>query len=216
MPEFTPEIIQAEYDRLGYDLGWFFLMSHADRLHDAVTAIVGLNPGGSDAEEPEWSSKSGNGYYERPWAGSGTVDHPNQTQIKAWHRVLQLDPDRTLCGQFIPFRSAAAKSLKRPSETYEFARSLWRWVAKTSPARTYICMGNRVTWEIGKRILGATKVRSYDTGWGDRQIELWRAPDGRRVIGMPHPSRFLLFDRQDVEKSQIAERSLLAAFHDKD
>jgi hypothetical protein len=211
---FNAATIDAEYQRLGGLKGWTFLACPEARVETAKTAIVGLNPGGGgDADVYAyggvWDVPQGNAYFVEHWGPNGT-DTPVQTQVKAWHRLLELGPDDTLCAQFVPFRSPDWERLgPRKAEALTFARELWRWLLARAAASTFVTMGYTAGEELSK-LIGATRSKEFDTGWGTCKIMLNVAPDGRRVVALPHPSRYQLFGRADG-KSSVAEQSLRKA-----
>lgn len=202
--EFNFGVVEQQNKALGFKSGWTFLCCHEDRLRDASVAIVGLNPGGQEDEgryENQWATGV-NAYYAEHW-GPGEKSYDRlQEQIQRWHDLVGADPEATLCAQFVPFRTQNWESIEDPAdrqnrkeEVLRFSRKLWAWVIATSPVRTFITMGKVPGTEIA-RLLGAEKFRrSFSTGWGSASLDLYLAPDGRRVIAMPHPSRFTLFGR---------------------
>ncbi len=195
----TPQDIQREHDRLGYGLGWRFLTGPAFNLTQARVAIVTLNPGGarnietSDAER--WSSERGNAYCVESWGASAPGLDPFQVQIKRLAMLLQVRLSETLSAHFVPFRSPDWKSLTRREEAAVFGLRLWRWALAQSPAETIVCIGQHVAGEGIASALKAAPVASAPAGWGDLTIHRYRAPDGRRVLALPHLGRFRLFGR---------------------
>jgi hypothetical protein len=202
--------IQREYERLEYQLGWSFLLCPQARLDDAKVAIVGLNPGGSDVGDGQWDAPEGNVFYTQHWGRSGREHSPIQQQVQAWHACLGLEPDTTLPAEFIPFRSRSEATLNRYSEAVAFGRTLWRWMLQRSVTTTFLCMGNRVCFEL-VQLTEAKRMASYPTAWGGQVIERWQDNAGRRIIRMPHPSRYHLFGRANAMRSEIACVSLRAA-----
>lgn len=207
--------IQAKYADLKFKSGWTFLCCHEDRLRDARIAIVGLNPGGRDDEGPygsQWATGE-NPYYAERWGkdASGKSAHDRlQLQIQKWHDLAGVTENETLCAQFAPFRSrdwAGVKDQERA--VLDFSRELWCWVLANAAATTYLTMGKVPGQQIAT-LLGAEPCASLPTGWGKQKIEVYRNGDGRRVVAMPHPSRFTLFDRADGA-SAVAEASFAEA-----
>lgn len=214
---FDPSVVHSVYEELGFQSGWTFLCCHEDRLHDARVAIVGLNPGGRDDEGPygeQWATGK-NAYYSEYW-GNGEKEYDRlQHQIHRWHTMAGVGPEETLCAQFVPFRTRDWDGIKdradrqlREAKVLQFSRELWNWVIATSRLRTFITMGKVPGREIAA-LLGAPGPVSMDTGWGTAKIDVYVADDGRKVIAMPHPSRFTLFDRGVL--SEIAEQNFQSA-----
>lgn len=214
MKAFSKQDIQAEYVALGLTSGWNFILGPEQRLRTARVCIVGLNPGGGGDNDAytypgEWEVEHPNPYFPRcegeKWARTGI-----QAQVQAWHRILDLQPTVTFCAQFVPFRSSSWASFgPERGQALEFARRLWSWTLKESPARLYIAMGRVAGGEVA-RLLNASDEKSLPAGWKRQFIRVAAAPDGRRVITMPHPSRYLLFNRVEG-RSAIAEQSLRLA-----
>lgn len=216
---FNAAAIQARYDSLGFRSGWTFLCCNEDRLKDARVAIVGLNPGGRDDEGPYggyWSTGH-NPYYDEFWGGkdaSGTDLHDRlQLQIQKWHGLAGIEKDESLCAQFVPFRTrdweGVSKRAELEAEVLAFSRNLWSAVLSSCSAEVFITMGKVPARELAT-LLHATWQPQLETGWGTAKIDLYIADDGRRVIGMPHPSRYALFDREGSQ-SELAEQNFLLA-----
>jgi hypothetical protein len=210
--EFSAQDIDAAYTDLGHQYGWSFMATPAERLHTAQVAIVGLNPGGGGEGDTYeygrfWASDGVNAYYDEQW-GTGGTDTPLQTQVKEWHRLLGLKPADPLCIQFVPFRSPDWKRLPEKKASIDFARSLWRWVLDVTPARLFLTMGKLPAAYLVE-LMDAKLVARLPTGWGNKLIDAYDTPDGRRVVGMPHPSRYQLFNRG--EASETANESFRAA-----
>lgn len=196
-------VIAAKYRKLGLRKGWTFLACPEARLRDAEVAIVGTNPGGGGPKDAyayseTWSCEDGNAFY------SELSEH--QSQVQAWHRLMDVNPDQTLCAQFIPFRSPDLARLERRKEAIAFAEELWSWVLSHSPAKLFVTMGSAPALHLG-RLLGAGVVASnLPTGWGTTTIDVYESGSGHRIVRMPHPSRYKLMGR-----GSIAEESFCAA-----
>lgn len=204
--EITPELIQSKYDELGLTKGWTFLACDERRLRDAQVAFVGTNPGGGGegddyAYQGIWSCQE-NAFCSEPSNMQG--------QLQAWHRVLNVQPELTLCAQFIPFRSPDLQRLGRQQEAVAFARDVWRWVLDVSPAALFVTMGALPAENLARLLDARLIVQGLPTGWGKMTIDVWEAPSGRRVVRMPHPSRYSLLDRANGA-SAVAEASLRMA-----
>lgn len=209
---FTRDDIQKEYERLGHEKGWTFMACPEARLRTAEVVLVGMNPGGGSERDQykyggTWDVPEGNAYYVEKWAAGGG-ETAIQGQIKQWHRLLGLGEDETLCPHFVPFRSPGWADLPRKAEAVEFGRRLWNGVLKASPASLFITMGKEPGRQLAA-LLQAQHWATLPTGWGRQTIEVYDSPDGRRIVAMPHPSRFTLFGRG--EASATAEQSFKAA-----
>lgn len=202
----TRDEIEAEHDRLGYDIGWRFIMCPEATLMRAKLVVVGLNPGGRERHGSDWSREGGNAYWEESWGGRAAGADPLQRQVQRLVSFTGLAPDDVACAQFVPFRSNAWGDLAHRDEAVQFARRLWAWVLERSPATTYACLGKGVTGSEIAGLLNAKHVANIPAGWGDQSIDRYEAEDGRAVISLPHLGRFQLFGRS------ASEPGLRAAF----
>lgn len=207
----TPNDIDAEYERLGYRLGWSFMTTPEARLNDAKVCLVGLNPGGSHAGCGLWSSEAGNAYHGEKWRGPKGAEFysPLQNQIHAMEQVLELTPDVYLAAQFIPFRSADWQRLQNRAEAITFGRKLWRWVLQQSPARLFLCLGTEAARGIA-HVVQAGAEETYSAGWGKVTIGRAVSTEGHVVVRLPHLSRYGIFGRPGG-LSTTAEASLRLA-----
>lgn len=202
---FTREIIQAVYDDLGFRRGWTFMATPEQRMQTSAVVIVGLNPGGGGPSDTHqygaiWDTPvdddhpTGNAYADEHWAAGGG-DTPVQQQVMQWHRAIGCSPADSFCAQFVPFRSPDWERLDNRADALRFGRRLWAWVLDRSPASLFVTMGKQAGAEIAA-LLDARRARSFPTGWGRQTIDLFEAPGGaRRVVAMPHPSRYRLLGR---------------------
>jgi hypothetical protein len=197
----TPDMIEAEHDRLGYTLGWRFMMAPERNLVSSEVAIIALNPGGTRRHGPSWSQEDGNAYVVESWGGKSAGSDPLQRQIQRMCQVLTIDPGRTFTSQYVPFRSNAWSELPRQKEALAFARRLWVWALAQSKARTLICVGKNIVAPDIAQLIGAHYVDAVPAGWGDQTIARYRTADGRLVLGLPHLGRFGLFNRAVSEKA---------------
>lgn len=204
--------IQAAYVALGHEYGWSFLGGPESQLYTAETIIVGLNPARSQGDSFEsygfhWDVPEGNIYFDKNWGGQGEYT-PLQKQLIRWHELLNLDATQTIGANFVPFRSRSWADLACPKESVRFAETLWRDVLAVTTARLFITMGKDAAWYLAQ-LVGAKPVAHLCTGWGKQTIDVYDTPGGRRIVAMPHPSRFRLFGRGELSKT--AEGSFLAA-----
>lgn len=210
---FNWDAIETKCKQLGYPSGWTLMATPDSTLREAKVAFVGLNPGGGGpgddyAYSGLWDSPGGNAYFTERW-GPNDTETPIQRQIRAWHELLELEASDSLCAQFVPFRSPNWSTLDRKDEALDFARDLWRWILTVSPATLFVTMGKLPAHYLAE-LLDGKHVAQLPTGWGTNMIDVWDSPSGRRVVGMPHPSRYRLFGRGNGASS-IAEASLGSA-----
>lgn len=209
----TWETIEAKSEELGYRHGWTLMATPEATLREAKVAFVGLNPGGGGEGDTYpygglWDVPGGNAYFTERWGPNGT-ETPIQAQIHAWHRLLELEHSDSLCMQFVPFRSPSWHALDRKDEALAFSRELWRWVLTVSPATLFVTMGKLPARYLAE-LLNAKHFAQLPTGWGANMIDVRDSPSGRRIVGMPHPSRYRLFGRVNGA-SLTAEASFRSA-----
>lgn len=207
-----PRDVQMAYDALGHEWGWSFLGGPEAQLYTAETVIVGLNPARAQGDNladygAHWDVPDGNIYFSKDWSGTGDYS-PLQKQLLRWHELLDLGPEQTIGANFVPFRSRSWAKLASPEESVQFAQTLWADVLKVTPANLFVTMGKAAAWHLADS-LGAKLVGHLPSGWGKHTIDVYDSPSGRRIVAMPHPSRFKLFGRG--EASETAEASFLAA-----
>ena len=208
----TREDIEAAYKDLGYRKGWTFMACPEARLRSAEVVLVGMNPGGGGENDSynyggTWDVPQGNAYYVEKWGANGG-EAAKQGQIKHWHELLGLGENETLCAYFVPFRSPGWADLPRRAEALEFGRRLWAGVIERSPASLFITMGKEPARQLAG-LLQARNVATMPTGWGKQMIHVYDSPGSRRIVAMPHPSRFTLFGRGAA--SHTAKQSFKAA-----
>jgi hypothetical protein len=168
----TPHDIDREHDRLGYALGWRFMMAPERNLRTSKIALISLNPAG-DTYEPNtsaWSQEGGSAYVIESWKKKGPGQETLQRQVQGLCRALGTNVSEAFSAVFVPFRSPSWDELPRRNEAKVFARVLWRWVLPQSPASTFICIGKEVGPEIAT-ILGARPLESKSAGWGQIRID---------------------------------------------
>ncbi|WP_343347990.1 uracil-DNA glycosylase family protein [Sphingomicrobium sp. XHP0239] len=205
MKEFSKDVIEKAYEDQGHKLGWSFMGTPEEALRSAKVAIVGLNPGGGGDPSQygrHWDSEK-NTYFSERWGARDTYN-PLQKQIHRWHELLGLAEDDVLCAQFVPFRSPTWDKLENREAAIETARKLWTWVLGISPAQLFITMGKMPAQYLAE-LMEAKWVARMSTGWGNASIDVYDSPDGKRILAMPHPSRYGIFGRdngqsEDVEK----------------
>lgn len=196
--------IDLAADRLGYDLGWRFMMCPEGTMRTATVAIVGLNPGGRKRHGPTWSSEDGNAYWTESWGGQVAGMDPLQRQVQQLAAKLEAGPKDLFAAQFVPFRSNSWSDLTSPREAVEFARHLWTWTLAQSPARTIVCLGKKVVGPEIAAIVGAKLDVVTSAGWGDQTIDVYRSASGVKVVALPHLGRFKLMGRPVSEAAVVA------------
>lgn len=196
--------IDLAADRLGYDLGWRFMMCPEAAMRTATVAIVGLNPGGHRRHGPTWSSEGGNAYWTESWGGQVAGMDPLQRQVQRLAGKLKAGPQEVFTAQFVPFRSNSWSDLANRREAVEFARQLWAWTLTQSPARTIVCLGKKVVGPEIAAIVGAQLDVVTSAGWGDQTIDVYRSQSGVKIVALPHLGRFKLMGRPVSEAAVVA------------
>jgi hypothetical protein len=204
--------IEKAYAALGHKWGWSFLGAPEEQLYSAETVIVGLNPARAQGDSSSdygshWDVPKGNIYFSKEWGG-GDDYTPLQRQLLRWHELLEIGPTQSIGANFVPFRSRSWAELANPQKSIQFAETLWQDVSAVTPARLFITMGKDAAWHVA-RILGGRSFAHLPTGWGKQMIDVYDAPGGRRIVAMPHPSRYRIFERGEL--SRTAETSFIAA-----
>lgn len=203
---------QAAYNALGHKWGWSFLAGPEAELYTAQTIIVGLNPARAAGDSFDdygfhWDVPQGNIYFSKDWGGNDEYTSL-QKQLHRWHELLSLNASQTIGANFVTFRSRNWAELASPKESVQFAQKLWRDVVAVTSAPLFITMGKDAAWHPAQA-LEAKSFAHLPTGWGKQTIDVYDTPNGRRIVAMPHPSRFRLFGRGDLSKT--AEASFVAA-----
>jgi hypothetical protein len=193
------EQIDSEYRRLGYRLGWRFLMGPMRTLTTARVAVISLNPGGDRPHGPDWSSEDGSAYRIEAWRWYGRHQipgrDPRQDQVQRLCALLHVLPDDVLAGQFVPFRSPDWESLPNKPEALAFARRLWGEVFAEHRPEIVTCIGKSPHGREVAALLGARLMDRIPAGWGDHTIERYTFDERKRLIVLPHLSRSRLFGR---------------------
>lgn len=209
----SKEWIEENYGTLGYRHGWTLMYTPEQAIRTAKVAFVGLNPGGGGPGDNHiysgiWDEPEGNAYFQQDW-GAGKGKAPIQVQVQKWHEMLEIPGSDSLCIQFVPFRSPSWGALENRDQAVAISKIIWRWVLQVSPATLFVTMG-KVPALYLTELLEAEHLLDLPTGWGSQRINVWQSATGRRIVGMPHPSRYRLFGRSD-DASLIAEESFKVA-----
>jgi len=192
--------IEEAYFNSENDLGWRLLASPAAVLDDAEIAFIGLNPGGNaqPSDHPDLSTRCESAYVAEWWGASPAPGQsPLQRQVRALFRKLQVEPERVLAGNLVPFRSPSWDRLKNREDALRFGEHLWSGILARARPRLVIGMGS-TTYASLSRVLRATDARSVRVDWGN--VRGMRANfHGGALIGLPHLSRFGIVTRTRSE-----------------
>ena len=190
----TTAEIDAEHHRLGYASGWRFMMCQQATMRSAKLLVVTLNPGGNGPHGTDWSYENGNAYCDEKWAGEpGTAKL--QRQMQKLYEFLGVRKDEVFSANYVPFRSPTWHGLERKPEVLAFADKLWTWLRPQLSFEVAVCIGKDQPGRSIARLFDARHDITLKVGWGEVTADRYRLPDGRKLIALPHLSRFLIFDR---------------------
>ena len=190
--------IQAEYQRLGHTLGWRFLTCPEKNIGTASVALITINPGGASFQAPKWSVEGGSAYAIESWRGCDPGKENLQRQVIRMFEIMDVKPDRVLSGYLVPFRSQDWNKLPKKSDSLRFGISLWREIFERTKVQTITAFG-KATAPYLTNILGASFHASHPAGWGTQTIDEYLFGSNRRLLVLPHLSRFRLFGRLQSE-----------------
>ncbi|WP_288960138.1 uracil-DNA glycosylase family protein [uncultured Sulfitobacter sp.] len=191
------EQIEQAYQRSGNDLGWRFLYSPSTTLAGARVAFIGLNPGGSkeDWAHAKYAVEHGSAYSRESWARNAPGDHKLQKQVLALFKRLDVEPETVLAGNLVPFRSPNWRSLRSRALSIQFGKELWAEVLSVSKPSVIVTMGT-VTTKILSEMLKIDRLEKCPSGWG--RVSAYRGEfEGRRLVGLPHLSRYGIMTRPE-------------------
>jgi hypothetical protein len=183
-------------------------------LAHAKVALVGLNPGGDQEDEPpSWEPAEINAYIDQRWGKSGGLS-PLQEQVGLLFEALGVQPNEVFAANFIPFRSPSWSQLPDKEGALAFGRGLWTNILTRSPRppfRLFISLGKQSGRELAT-LLKACFVRQHSVEWEPQKIDEYVAPDGRTVLALPHLSRFRIFGAKRTSAAtavrEVAQRVL--------
>jgi hypothetical protein len=188
--------IELEHDRLGYRIGWRFITGKFANLSTATVAIIGLNPGGTVRHGPSWSQEEGNMYVSESWRNKPAGNAPLQQQVQRMMSVVGVvDPHEVFTAQFVPFRSPRWDDLPNRKAALAFSEALWSWALPQSPAKLFLCIGQKESAPRLANLLGAHHKRATPANWSACKIDRYESPGGHVILGLPHLSIYKLFSR---------------------
>jgi hypothetical protein len=197
---FSPAEIQAEHERLGHKLGWRLFTCPFQNIETASVALITINPGGSEFEEPRWSVEDGSAYELESWKNRPPGQENLQRQVRRMFEIMNIPPAKVLSGYLVPFRSQRWQALPHKSTSIHFGIKIWREVFKKTNVRTVIAFGKDIAPQMVS-LLNATSLTEYPTGWGEQKISMYRFGQGGSLVVLPHLSTFKLFSDQKYESA---------------
>ena len=201
--------MEAEYRRLGYDLGWRFLTCPIKNINRSFIAIIFINPGGNAFEMASVSVEHGSAYVVESWKGNPPGEETLQVQIRRMCELLSVQPVEVLSGYLVPFRSRNWNLLPNKTEALNFGRSLWKKLLLRAKLQTIIVVGKE-TRAFLNPLFASEPVQIFASDWGRQTIDVTFGPGGERIVAVPHLSRFRLFNRPRSEGA--FQRALLASY----
>jgi hypothetical protein len=201
-------VVEDEYRRLDHTLGWRFLTCPYKNVEDATTALITLNPGGAKFYDPIWSVESGSAYEVECWPGFAAGQAPLQKQVRRMFELARVLPKDVLSGYLVPFRSRSWKELPRQDKSLDFGRHLWTHVFAQTKATTIFAFGKSVAPSLVGILQAVHPPTKCRAGWGKQTIDVYRLEGAKRLIVLPHLSRFPLFNRPHSESESAFLKAL--------
>ncbi|WP_298192617.1 hypothetical protein [Novosphingobium sp.] len=192
----TPERIEAEYRRLGYQIGWRFMTCPARQFDDPEVLLVSLNPSGRVEHGPSWSQEGGSAYVDESWDGQAVGKDTLQIQIQRLVAHLGVSFDKVASAHFVPFRSERWADLMRSSEAVAFSKTLWADFISGMTPKYVVCLGTKVG-EYIPALFGVKRMVKKMTGWGNITLSVGETSYGGQIIVLPHLGTFKLFSRAE-------------------
>ncbi len=207
--------INQAYEDMGFQLGWSLLYGPFENMWSPKypVAFFGLNPGGSNFNEPSICNDRGSSYLYEDWDwGEGLA--PLQQQVVSLYKTLahSLSSDishvdllnGSMASNFIPFRSKNWRDLDNKLEALDFSRKLWKKRVSEVPCSLYITISKIVFSEIDSLLHETGHIESADylskkVGWGNVTYQVNEyVIDKRRValLRLPHLSTYKIFSRE--------------------
>jgi len=166
-------------------------------IETASVALITTNPGGSQYEAPAFSLTAGSAYLNESWKGNPPGQEKLQLQVRRMCELIGTRPSNILSGYFVPFRSRNWDELPQKDESIEIAKNIWTDILGHSPAQMIFAFGKEIAPYLAP-VLHAKKDNQILAGWGNQTTDLY-SNGSRRLIVMPHLSRFGLFNRPASE-----------------
>ena len=203
---FSTQSIETEYLKLGHTLGWRLLTCPARNLTDASICLITLNPGGHECERPRWSVEDGSAYVVESWKNCVSGEEKLQRQVRRMFELMEVAPEDVLSGYLVPFRSPSWSKLPEKDASLAFGLRLWKDILEKSKTRILISLGKDISRHIVD-LLAMSKPTRHRVDWGEQTIDVYSG-DNRKLIVLPHLSRFSLFGRMKHPTSESVFRDI--------
>ncbi len=211
-PEKIAQCIDHEYEVGDHKFGWSYLYSALSSRLNPELVTIGLNPGGGD-ELHDWHSErslsfedhgaASNAYFDQSW-GVGTIT-PLQEQIQ---QLISLHfptvvREKILSFQFVPFRSPSWAELGSPDQATRLGGSLLNWtLGHITTQTTVVVFGCGAVRERIEQWFDVLECEEYPTGWGKISASLCKSPKCKKLVFLPHLSRYQIIGRPEFMRSQ--------------
>ena len=190
-----------------------FIYSGADTIRPGSVYLLGLNPGGDPkfhyesirAEIEGIDQRTLNAYIDECWGekrrkrGNGEGKAPVQKRIRALLEGLDL-PTRDVCAANLIFVRSRDGSGSGYPETADACWPVHQFILDIIRPKLIIAYGNSGRSPYSY-IRGQYKHPPQDTrpsGHGNWKCRAFQIPDGPRVVGLPHLSRYAIDRHPEV------------------
>jgi hypothetical protein len=196
------EMIKQKAEESCFANNWRFITCPERWLDTAELAIVTCNPGAEKvpADHPRWSQEKGSAYVVEKWKNSPAGETQLQQQIQRLVAILDLSMEKVASWHAVPFATITEAALLKDKRFISFGVDLTRWALERCKAKTIICVGKKIPATVVQNALGLKnpKKTSLKVDWGEVELNYYQHED-RRVVELPHLSRFSLLNRPKSE-----------------
>lgn len=183
---------------LGFVDGFKLVYGPWETLEQAEVAFLSLNPGRAPhrAASRMISDERGNFYeVERSTARSPITD-----QFLRLAELLDVRPCDILTGVAAPFRSDSWGGLTDRQRRGALALGKRFWEAPLSrPELRLIVVCSKPAADLVVEVTKASPVDEYPAGWGGVKLRRYCVQPDRKIVHLPHLSRFKLLGRDPSE-----------------
>lgn len=190
------ELRTAEAE-LGFVDGFKFVYGPWAMLGQGEVAFISLNPGKArDGEAPRTmiSDERGNSYEVE------SMRSPIKGQFLRLADLLDVRPCDILTGVAAPFRSDSWGGLTNRQRRGALALGKRFWEAPLSrPELRLIVVCSKPAAQLAVEVTKASFVEEYPAGWGRVKLRRYCAQPDRKIVHLPHLSRYGLLGRVPSE-----------------
>lgn len=191
------ELRHAEAE-LGFGDGFKFVYGPWATLRQGEVAFISLNPGKAPdgATLRMVSDERGNSYgVERSTSRSPITD-----QFLRLADLLDVRPCDILTGVAAPFRSDSWGGLTNRQRREALALGKRFWEAPLSrPELRLIVVCSKEAAQLTVEVTKASFVDEYPAGWGRQKLRRYCVQPDKKIVHLPHLSRFRLLGRDPSE-----------------